>query len=119
MPYTAHSLVNKLEEGIKEEDSDGKGVSHEFMIYLLKQQLLQYISYLITIIITSLRTCIINQHLERTIAALEWKQIIEYGKAKIKSNYMKMQERHIANLEKVLETSRISHEKLRNRLTSL
>ena len=31
------------------------------------------------------RANIINQHLESTIEALEWKQIIEYGKAKIKS----------------------------------
>ena len=56
-----------------------------------------------------------NKHLERTIAALEWKQIIEYGKAKIKSNYTKMQEKHIANLEKVLEKAQISHQQLRNR----
>ena len=62
------------------------------------------------------RAFIINQHLERTISALEWKQVIEYGKAKIKSYYTKMQEKHIINLEKVLDKARISHEHLRRRL---
>ena len=61
------------------------------------------------------RASIINQHLERTISVLEWKQIIEYGKAKIKSFYTKMQERHITNLEKVLDKARISHAQLRKR----
>jgi hypothetical protein len=35
---------------------------------------------------------IINQHLMRTIAALEWKQVIEYGKAKLKSVLIENQE---------------------------
>jgi len=33
-----------------------------------------------------IKSHIINQHLERTISALEWKQTIEYGKAKLKSS---------------------------------
>ena len=76
-------------------------MSAEFVIYTLKQQLLQ--------------SSIINQHLERTISALEWKQILEYGKAKIKSNYTKMQEKHISSLDFVIEKARASHEKLRKR----
>lgn len=62
---------------------------------------------------------IINQNLERTITALEWKQILEYGKAKIKSETMKIQTRYIINLEKILEKARISHQQLRNRVEAV
>ena len=62
---------------------------------------------------------IINQNLERTITALEWKQILEYGKAKIKSETMKIQSKYISNLEKVLEKARISHQQLRNRVETV
>jgi kinesin family protein 5 len=41
---------------------------------------------------------IINQHLMRTIAALEWKQVIEYGKAKLKSVLIENQEKTISRL---------------------
>ena len=67
------------------------------------------------LIMLSYRASIVNQHLERIIAALEWKQIIEYGKAKIKSNHMKMLEKHIVNLEKVLQSAKSSQEQLRER----
>ena len=62
---------------------------------------------------------IINQNLERTITALEWKQILEYGKAKIKSETLKIQTKHISNLEKILEKARISHQQLRNRVETV
>ena len=53
------------------------------------------------------------------MTALEWKQILEYGKAKIKSETMKIQTRYISNLEKVLEKARISHQQLRNRVETV
>lgn len=102
VPSKVHTLLNQNTYGnyIQKSIVDEK-ISPELTIYLLKQQLIQCM--------------IINKHLERVIAALEWKQIIEYGKAKIKSNYTKMQEKHIKNIETVLEKAAISHQQLRNR----
>jgi kinesin family protein 5 len=106
VPSQINSLLNQGNYGtmIQKSIVDEK-ISPELTIYLLKQQLYQCM--------------IINKHLERVIAALEWKQIIEYGKAKIKSNYTKMQERQIRNIEKVLEKAAISHQQLRNRVEAV
>jgi len=59
---------------------------------------------------------IVNKHLERVIAALEWKQLIQLGKANIKLSETRMQENYIKNLEQVLEKSFVSYQKLRTRL---
>lgn len=50
---------------------------------------------------------------------MEWKQVLEYGKAKIMSETLKIQSRYIDNLEKVLEKARISHQQLRNRVETV
>jgi hypothetical protein len=107
VPYKTNLILNQNSYGssVKEAIMDEAQISPELMIYFLRHQLLQ--------------TCVMNKHLERTIAALEWKQIIEYGKAKIKSNFTLMQEKHIANLEKVLEKAKISHQQLRNRVEAV
>jgi kinesin family protein 5 len=106
VPSQINSLLNQGNYGhlVQKSIVDEK-ISPELTIYLLKQQLYQCM--------------IINKHLERVVAALEWKQIIEYGKAKIKSNYTKMQERQIRNIEKVLEKAAISHQQLRNRVEAV
>lgn len=83
------------------------------MIYLLQQQLIQYFLY--TLNFKNNSSSIINKHLERVVSALEWKQIIEYGKARIQSDYIAMQEKYIENIEKVLEKAAISHQQLKNR----
>lgn len=44
---------------------------------------------------------------------------MEYGKAKIKSETLKIQNRYISNLEKILEKARISHQQLRNRVETV
>ena len=44
---------------------------------------------------------------------------MEYGKAKIKSETLKIQTKHISNLEKILEKARISHQQLRNRVETV
>jgi len=62
---------------------------------------------------------IVNHHLQRVISTLEWKQIIEFAKARIKSSYTKLQDQQIANMEKVLDKSAISHQKLRNRIEAI
>lgn len=49
------------------------------------------------------------------ISALEWKQMIEYGRAKIYSDYARMQENYIKNVEMVLEKAGLSHQKLKER----
>jgi len=59
----------------------------------------------------------VNKHLERVIAALEWKQMIQYGKANIKLSEANMQENYIKNLEQVLDKSFVSYQKLRTRFS--
>ncbi len=56
-----------------------------------------------------------NKHLERVIAALEWKQLIQIGKASIKLSEEKMQENYIKNMEQVLEQALVGYQKLRTR----
>lgn len=46
---------------------------------------------------------------------MEWKQIIEYGKSKIKSKYLDLQSLQIKSLEKALVTACEDQEKLKNR----
>ncbi|EGR28519.1 kinesin motor domain protein, partial [Ichthyophthirius multifiliis] len=46
---------------------------------------------------------IMNQNLLRTISALEWKQIIDYGKTQLKNNVIRIQTKHIKCLEKVID----------------
>lgn len=80
-------------------------ISPDLTIYLLKQQLIQ--------------SMVINKHLERVIAALEWKQIIEYGKAKIKFNHARVLEKQVKNIERVLDKASVSHAMLRNRVEAV
>ena len=60
-----------------------------------------------------------NKHLERVIAAFEWKQIIIAGKGNIKAKEARMQENYVKNIERVLEKAAISHQKLRARLNKM
>ena len=53
--------------------------------------------------------------MERTICGLEWKQMVEYGKYKMKTNLTFLQSKHIANLEKVVDNCTICIQKLRER----
>ena len=90
--------------------------------YYLKLQLLKYNNrirlkkIILFKFFSSSSSFLVNQNLERTLHELESKQIIEFGKARIKSEILKMQESHIRNLEKILEKARISHQQLRNRV---
>ncbi|KAL4488453.1 hypothetical protein ABPG72_013021 [Tetrahymena utriculariae] len=77
-------------------------ISRDLMIILLKKQLFN--------------SHLINQHLARTINALEWKQIIEYGKAKMKSILNKIQTKHIQKLEQVINEANYNYKQLRNRI---
>lgn len=80
-------------------------ISPQLIIYLLQQQLIQ--------------CSVINQHLESLIYAFEWKHMLDYGKAAMKSDYVRMQEKYIQNIEKILEKTAISHQKLRNRVEAI
>ena len=51
----------------------------------------------------------------RCICSLEWKQAIEYGKAKIKANLTELQNSQIKKLEKVLEKVREDQKNLKSR----
>jgi hypothetical protein len=62
------------------------------------------------------RAGVLNHNLQRVISTLEWKQLIESSKAKIKSNLCAMQEKTINDLDVVLEKTRVSHRKLRKRV---
>jgi hypothetical protein len=53
--------------------------------------------------------------LARCICSLEWKQAIEYGKAKIKANLTDLQSSQIKKLEKVLEKVREDQKNLKSR----
>ena len=50
---------------------------------------------------------------------MEWKQIIEYGKAKLKSKLVLLQEKHIRNIETMLEKSAANYESLRHRIEAV
>ena len=45
--------------------------------------------------------------------------MIQLGNEKIKTNILQSQEKHIENLEKILEKARISHQQLRNRVEAV
>jgi len=80
-------------------------ISPQLIIYLLQQQLIQ--------------SSIVNQHLESLVYAFEWKHMLDYGKSIMKSDYMRMQEKYIQNIEKIVEKASISHQKLRNRVEAI
>ncbi|KAL4443117.1 hypothetical protein ABPG74_002184 [Tetrahymena malaccensis] len=88
--------------GQLEQYSQQVPISRDLMIILLKKQLFN--------------SHLINQHLARTINALEWKQIIEYGKAKMKSILNKIQTKHIQKLEQVINEANYNYKQLRNRI---
>ncbi|KRX06862.1 P-loop containing nucleoside triphosphate hydrolase [Pseudocohnilembus persalinus] len=62
---------------------------------------------------------IINQHLVRTINALEWKQVIEYGKYKMNSNLNQILSSHVFILEDLLKSSQDTHKRLRKRFDEI
>jgi kinesin family protein 5 len=59
---------------------------------------------------------IINQHLIRIIAALEWKQLIEYGKSKLRSSFAKLQRNYTDQLETVLQSTAANFALLKERI---
>jgi len=106
VPYDIESLLNKDMYGTAIQKSTmNDQISPEMMTYLLRQQLIQCL--------------IVNKHLERVIAAFEWKQIIIAGKGNIKAKEARMQENYVKNIEQVLEKAAISHQKLRARLNKM
>lgn len=107
LPSKIEDLLSKSQytTGFKNSLMNKDEIAPELQIFLLRQQLLYSI--------------IINQNLERTIMALEWKQVIEFGKSKITADTLKIQSRYISNLEKILEKARISHQQLRNRVETV
>ncbi|EAR93873.2 kinesin motor catalytic domain protein (macronuclear) [Tetrahymena thermophila SB210] len=80
-------------------------VSNDFIIVSLKKQLID--------------SHILNQNLLRTVNALEWKQIIEYGKSKLKSDQIQIQRKQIKHLENVLEEVTENHKELRLKIEDL
>ena len=89
-------LVNAVEEG---------SVPPEITIYLLKQLLID--------------ASLTNHNLQRILAINRWRQVIEFGKNKIKSELCKVQDHTIETLEQILERSRKTHDKLRGRVEKL
>ena len=89
-------LVNAVEEG---------SVPPEILIYLLKQLLIE--------------ASLTNHNLQRILSLNRWRQVIEFGKNKIKSELCKIQENTIETLESILEKSRNTHDKLRERVEKL
>lgn len=53
------------------------------------------------------------------LAINSWRQTLEFGKNKIKSELCKIQENTIETLEKIIEKSRKTHDNLRNRVDKL
>ncbi|KAL4441328.1 hypothetical protein ABPG74_013623 [Tetrahymena malaccensis] len=80
-------------------------VSNDFIIVSLKKQLID--------------SHVLNQNLLRTINALEWKQVIEYGKSKLKSDQIQIQRKQIKHLERVLEEVTENHKELRLKIEDL
>jgi len=121
VPYDIESLLNKDMYGTAIQKSTmNDQISPEMMTYLLRQQLIQYeiICFEKGLLMRN-RCLIVNKHLERVIAAFEWKQIIIAGKGNIKAKEAKMQENYVKNIEQVLEKAAISHQKLRARLNKM
>ncbi|CDW74824.1 kinesin motor domain containing protein [Stylonychia lemnae] len=77
----------------------------DLTIYLLKQMLIE--------------AALANHNLQRILAVNRWRQVMEYGKNKIKSNQCKIQEGTIQTLEEVLDRTRKTHDKLRARVDKL
>jgi hypothetical protein len=111
-----HKMQTMLQQNINTNINEPGALSSEVQVYVLKHQLIQYQNFPSS---HSSRCMIINRHLERIVAALEWKQIIEYGKAKIKSNLTRVQDKQIKNMEEVLEKASVSHQQLRNRVEAV
>lgn len=88
-----------------DEASQKDPVSKDFMIINLKKGLIN--------------AHIINQNLIRTISALEWKQIIEYGKSQLKNNIIKIQGKHLQNLEQVIEDNIDNQKNLREKMEEI
>ncbi|KAL4478852.1 hypothetical protein ABPG72_009678 [Tetrahymena utriculariae] len=103
--------------------SASETVSNDFIIVSLKKQLIEQVSNYIQ----NFQFClyyiqsshILNQNLLRTINALEWKQIIEYGKSKLKSDQIQIQKKQIKHLEKALEEVTENHKELRLKIEDL
>jgi len=89
-------LGNSVEEG---------SVPPEIMIYLLQQKVIE--------------TQLVNHNLQRMMAITRWRQVLEYGKSKIKSKLCKIQEGTIENLETILERNRRNHDRLKGRVDKL
>ena len=77
----------------------------EIVIYLLKQLLIE--------------ASLANHNLQRILAVNRWKQVMEFGKYKIKAKLCMVQESTIETLEKVLEKTRKTHDNLRARIDKL
>ncbi|EAR93870.2 kinesin motor catalytic domain protein (macronuclear) [Tetrahymena thermophila SB210] len=80
-------------------------VYNDFIIVSLKKQLID--------------SHTLNQSLLRIVNALEWKQIIEYGQSKQKSDQIQIQKRQIKHLENVLEEVTENHKELRLKIEDL
>ena len=89
-------LITAIEEG---------SVPPDITIYLLKNLLID--------------VCLANHNLQRILSLNRWRQLIEFGKHKIKSKLCKIQDRTIETLEKILERTRSTHDKLRGRVDKI